>query len=159
LLNVSPSGTFRRADWASVADASSTKASCGEVRPTGGSRGRRRLGMGPGNMARWKYQSVGASRESCGVHNRLQDEVPDDVVCETMARVQTRPALLKLLGCPLSPTQLIQLRRDPVGPTHFRVPDVAANLRPCCRSTVLLFMNYHNITDTVENRIVELLLC
>jgi len=34
-------------------------------------------------------------------------------VCETMARVQTRPALLKLLGCPLSPTQLIQLRRRP----------------------------------------------
>lgn len=26
MLNVSPSGTFKRADWASVADASSTKA-------------------------------------------------------------------------------------------------------------------------------------
>lgn len=110
--------------------------SCGEVRPTDGSRGQGRLQMGRENMAWCEYQSVGASRESCGVHNRLQDEVPDDVVCETMARVQTRPALFKLLGCTLSPTKLVQLHQDPVGPKHFRVPDAAANFRPCCRSTV-----------------------
>jgi hypothetical protein len=117
LLNVSPSGTFRRADWASVADASSTRA----VVWGGAVDRRRRLRMRVENIERWKYRRVGVSRSSCGVHNRLQDEVPDDVVCETMARVQTRPALLNLLGCVPQPYATLRSSPDPI-----------ASVLPCC---------------------------
>jgi hypothetical protein len=82
---VSPSGTTRRADWASVADASSTRAV--GVGKYGRRAGRKRAeagGQGLGNIERWKYQRVVVEREARGVNNRLQDEVPD-VVFETMS--------------------------------------------------------------------------
>lgn len=61
----------------------------------------------------WGYREVKISesrrRESRHAHNRLRDEVPDDVVCvrDDGAR-SDRPALLKLLGC--APSALRNLR-------------------------------------------------
>jgi hypothetical protein len=76
----------------------------GEVRPTGEWRGPRRVEMVLLISRVGNIKSRGREGESRRAQ-QAADQVPDDVVCETMARVQTRPALLKLLGCGLSPTQ------------------------------------------------------
>ena len=100
MLNGSPSGTFKRADWASVADASSTR-SVGRGDVVDG-RLERAVTAGTGS---WEYREVGIS--ACrGVEEELrraQQAARRSARRRSMARVQTRPALLKLLGCTLQP--------------------------------------------------------
>lgn len=86
LLNVSPSGTFRRADWASVADAAQGR-SGGEVGLVPGQSCKKAAGNGG-------YRELEKSEQGQCVERHAQQagvgvgvEVPDDVVCE-MARVQ-----------------------------------------------------------------------
>lgn len=96
MLNVSPSGTFKRADWASVADASSTGTVWRWV-DTGRSV-RRGLRMALWDIERREYQRVGV--ESRGMHTTGCETKCQTTLCacETMARVQTGQPCLSFLA-------------------------------------------------------------
>lgn len=106
--------------------------SCGEVRPTGGSRGQRRLQMGRENMASWEYQSVGGVERVAACTTGCKTKC-QTTLCARRWRAfrQGRPCLSFLAVPSALPNLTNFTHQDPVGPKHFRVPDAAANFRPC----------------------------
>ena len=121
--------------------------SCGEVRPTGGSRGQRRLQMGRENMASWEYQSVGGVERVAACTTGCKTKC-QTTLCARRWRAfrQGRPCL-SFLAVSLSPTQPFDRRRTQTLPSC----PVAANFRPCCRPTSVFLYYYHSLQSMHQN--------
>jgi hypothetical protein len=123
----------------------------GEVRPTGGLTRPRRTDKVLGI-------SRGGNIKESGPRGRAAWTTDSEMDWQTtfLGCVRDDGRAFTLLGCGLSPTRnlstFVQPPYNPVGPFDFRVP-VAANFRPCCRSTVtsLILSNTTAILDIIDN--------